>query len=155
MKRVMVAFALMVALSALAQTDKTHKKPSEVASGSVEQQLVKAEKEWADALVKGDEATVARLEADDITTVQDDGSVTTKKDDLTNLKSGDTKFTSLEESDVHVREYGNTAVVTGSYHAKGTNKGKAFDENGRFTDTWVKRNGRWQAVASQDTLIAK
>ena len=155
MKSVLVAFTLMLAVVVAAQTEKTSKKSSASVSGSIEQQLVRAEKEWADAIVKGDEATVTRLEADDITTVQDDGSVTTKKDDLANLKSGDTKYVSLDESDVHVRTYGDAAVVTGSYHAKGTNKGKEFDDNGRFTDTWVKRNGHWQAVASQDTLITK
>ncbi|HET7442291.1 MAG TPA: nuclear transport factor 2 family protein [Terriglobales bacterium] len=154
MKKLALALVVLLVVGAAAQTDKTSKK-SASSGGSVEQQLIQAEKDWAQAIVKGDAAGVARFEADDITTTQDDGSVTTKKDDLDNLKSGDTKYTTLDESDFKVREYGNVAVVTGSYHTKGTNKGKEFEQNGRFTDTWVKRNGRWQAVASQDTLIAK
>lgn len=155
MKNVFLAFALIIAAVAAAQTDKETKKTRASSSGNVDQQLIQAEKEWAQAIVKGDEATVARLEADDITTVQDDGSVTTKKDDLANLKSGDTKYTAIDESDFQVRVYGNAAVVTGRYTAKGTTKGKEFENAGRFTDTWVKRNARWEAVASQDTLVAK
>lgn len=155
MKKLALALALVLAVIVAAQTDKASKKSSASSAGSDEQQLIQAEKDWAQAIVKGDEAGVARFEADEITTTQDDGSVTTKKDDLANLKSGDTKYSAIDESDFHVHVYGNAAVVTGAYHAKGTTKGKDFENNGRFTDTWVKRNGHWQAVASQDTLIAK
>jgi len=155
MKNVFLASVLVIVTVAVAQTGKETKKASSSSAGNVEQQLIQMEKQWAQAIVKGDEATLERLEADDITTTQDDGSVTTKKDDIANLKSGDTKYTSLTEDDFHVRTYGNAAVVTGRYATKGVTKGKEFETNGRFTDTWVKRNGRWQAVASQDTLIAK
>jgi ketosteroid isomerase-like protein len=155
MKPLFVPLTLTFALIAAAAGEEPFKQSNAPSSAGPEQQLINAEQQWAQAIVKGDEAAVTRLEANDITTVQDDGSVTTKKDDLANLKSGDTKYSAIDESDFHVRVYGNAAVVTGSYHAKGTNKGKDFDNNGRFTDTWVKRNGRWQAVASQDTLITK
>jgi ketosteroid isomerase-like protein len=155
MKKVFFAFGLIVVTVAAAQTSKETKKANSLSGGNVEQQLIQMEKDWAQAIVKGDEATLEQLEADDISTTQDDGSVTTKKDDIANLKSGDTKYTSLTEDDFHVRTYGNAAVVTGRYATKGTTKGKEFETTGRFTDTWIKRNGRWQAVASQDTLIAK
>ena len=52
---------------------------------------------------------------------------------------------------VHI--FGNAAVVTGVYRDKGVEKGKPFLRRGRFTDTWVYRNGAWQCVASQSTLI--
>jgi ketosteroid isomerase-like protein len=56
---------------------------------------------------------------------------------------------------VNVRFYGPTiAVVTGSTRSKGTTKaGKAFDRAYRYTDTWVQREGKWQCVASQDSLL--
>ena len=157
MKPLLLALVLIYGIitACAAEDEQASRKSSAPSSNATEQQLINAEKNWAQAIVKGDEAAVARLEADDITTVQDDGSVTTKKDDLANLKSGETKYTAIDESDFQVRVYGNAAVVTGSYRAKGSSKGKEFETNGRFTDTWVKRNGRWQAVASQDTLIAK
>jgi hypothetical protein len=33
-------------------------------------------------------------------------------------------------------------------------KGKPISRRGRFTDTWVKQNGTWLCVASQNTLIS-
>jgi len=45
--------------------------------------------------------------------------------------------------------------VIGGFKGKGTDgKGKPFDDHSNWTDTWVKMpNGKWQCVASQDTLI--
>ena len=50
-----------------------------------------------------------------------------------------------------VRVFGTTAIVTGSDTEKSTYKGK--DSSGKYvwTDVFVERNGRWQAVASQST----
>ena len=42
---------------------------------------------------------------------------------------------------VHV--YGNSAVVTGTYRERGTEKGNAYLRRGRFTDTWVYQDNTW------------
>jgi hypothetical protein len=44
-------------------------------------------------------------------------------------------------------------VVTGVYRETGTNKGKKYVIRSRYTDTWIRRNGTWQCVASHSTLI--
>jgi ketosteroid isomerase-like protein len=44
--------------------------------------------------------------------------------------------------------HGNTAIITGSYHEKGTSNGKAYEYNDRLTDVWMKNDGKWQVVAS-------
>ena len=44
--------------------------------------------------------------------------------------------------------HGNTAVVTGAYHEKGTEKGKPYEYRDRFTDVWMNIKGRWQVIAS-------
>ena len=54
-----------------------------------------------------------------------------------------------------VRVFGNTAVVTGSDDEKSSYKGKDTGGHYVWTDIFVKRNGRWQAVASQGTLMAQ
>jgi len=51
--------------------------------------------------------------------------------------------------------FGDTAIATGTFTAKGAYKGKQFDHRGRFTDTWVRLNGKWQCVASHISLIKK
>ncbi|HZC25052.1 MAG TPA: nuclear transport factor 2 family protein, partial [Candidatus Binatia bacterium] len=55
-------------------------------------------------------------------------------------------------SDPTVYLYGDTAIVTSSYRTKGTINGKPFVHHGRFTDTWIKREGKWQCIANQETL---
>jgi ketosteroid isomerase-like protein len=50
--------------------------------------------------------------------------------------------------------HGNTAVVTGAYHEKGTEKGKPYEYRDRFTDVWMNTNGRWQVIASHYSLRA-
>jgi ketosteroid isomerase-like protein len=66
---------------------------------------------------------------------------------------GDLKFESAKSSDVKVRVYGKTAVMTGRFNAKGTFKGKTIDVRERYTAVWVKQNGRWQLVAEQGNFI--
>ena len=51
--------------------------------------------------------------------------------------------------------YNNAAVIIGAYHTKGVYKSKPFDHNGRFTDTWLLQNNRWQCVATHTNLIQK
>jgi hypothetical protein len=51
--------------------------------------------------------------------------------------------------------YADSAVVVGTYHTKGTYEGKPYEHIGRFTDTWVFTEGRWQCVASHTSLLKK
>jgi ketosteroid isomerase-like protein len=67
-----------------------------------------------------------------------------------------TKWESAENTDVKVTAFGDTAIATGVYNGKGTDSGKPFDVQERWTDTWVKLpNGQWQCVASHGTPIKK
>ena len=54
-----------------------------------------------------------------------------------------------------VRIYGTTAIVTGTDTEKSEYHGK--DSSGKYvwTDVWVMRDGRWQAVASQSVKVSK
>ena len=49
--------------------------------------------------------------------------------------------------DVKVEMYSTTAIVTGSYHTRGTYGSKPYEHFGRFTDTWVSQDGKWLCVA--------
>jgi ketosteroid isomerase-like protein len=156
-----IAFlCLMSASLATAQqagTDKPQKPKAKTgavsATSGVEDQIKKLEQDWAEAALKGDATVVDRFEADDILSTDPGGRVTDKAQDKKDLSSGDLKFLSQELSDVKVRVYGNTAVATGANTLKGTYKGQDISGTYRFTDTWVKRNGKWQAVASQGTKV--
>jgi len=56
---------------------------------------------------------------------------------------------------IKVRVYGDAAVVTGHGVRAGTYNGVPFKDRQVFwTDTFIKKDGRWQCVASQGTLVA-
>jgi ketosteroid isomerase-like protein len=120
---------------------------------SVEDQIRKQEQNWAQATLKEGAAAVDQYEADDIIDTDPSGRVTDKAQDKADLSSGDLKFQSMELSDLKVHVYGNTAVAAGSNTVKGTYKGQDISGKYRFTDTWVKRSGKWQVVASQGTKL--
>ena len=90
--------------------------------------------------------------ADDWTYLGSSG-VQTKAKHLAELGSGggDLEFETL--ADIKVRVYGGTAVVTGTAYQKNSDKSK---DTGHYvwTDVFIKRHGRWQAVNSQDTLMS-
>ena len=114
---------------------------------SAEDQIQKLEQDWAQATIKSGAAAVDQYEADDIVTTDPSGRVTDKAQDKTDLSSGDLKYQSMELSDMRVRVYGDSAVAAGTNTLNGTYKGQDISGKYRFTDTWVKRNGKWQVVA--------
>lgn len=72
------------------------------------------------------------------------------------LKEGSTKFNAMDASEVKVRVYGDTAVVTGRYLAKYQSRGLegvTMIDQGCFSRVFVRRAGRWQYVHSQSTLV--
>ena len=61
----------------------------------------------------------------------------------------------MEGTELKVRVYGDTAVLTGTAVSKGMWKGQAFAENERFIDVWIKQQGQWRCVITQLTRIDK
>ena len=119
-----------------------------------EQELIALEKEWGGAYMKQDTSVLDRVDAADIVMTDSDGNMFTKADDLAEVKAGVYTVVSLVIEEIKAHLYGDTAVVYGATGTKGTYKGKAFDNRSRWTDTWIKRDGRWQCIASQATRIS-
>jgi ketosteroid isomerase-like protein len=133
----------------------TPQKAAPSKSSSAEKELVKLEVGWADAFLKADVAFLDRILADDYTDTDENGTVSTKAQDIADLKSGDIKFTSAINDEFKVRVYGNAAVVTGRLTMKAQYKGKDISGQYRWTDTWVKRAGHWQCVATGVSKIVE
>jgi len=123
------------------------------AASSVADQIKKMEKDRAAAVVKADVATLEGLTSDDYILINANGQVSNKAETMNNIKTGVIKLTSNEVSDMTVRVYGDTAVVTGKSTAKGTIGGIALKGPVMFTRVYVKKNGKWQSVAFQQTPI--
>ena len=145
-----VVFVLAVACQVFAQA-----KPQAPAKGaSVEQELIKLENDWNSALLKRDVAALSRIVADDWTGIPE-GAITTKAQSLANLRSGEDVYTSAIGDEWKVRVYGDAAVVLGRWTIKEQYKGKDVSGQYRFIDTWIKKDGRLQCVASAGTTITE
>lgn len=103
-----------------------------------------------------DAAAYARLWAEDVTVVTPEGRLLRRAEALATVDPAAMKgLTASPSEDVQIRVYGNTAVVTGRITISGQQNGKTVNDQLRFTDTLVKRDGRWLLVADHVTLVAK
>jgi ketosteroid isomerase-like protein len=146
-KNILVVSLLCLLWLSLAAGQKASK------TSSLEDQIKKNEQDWAQAVVKQGAASLDQFEADEIMTTDPTGRVTNKTEDKTDLSSGHYKIQSEELSDLKVLVYGSTAVAVATHTMRGTYKGPDLSGKYRFTDTWVKRDGKWQVVASQYTKV--
>jgi ketosteroid isomerase-like protein len=146
MKR--IAFAISVAVLVFGVTIL-----AQAQTGSVEQELITLEHGWAEAGVKKDSAFFDRILADEFTGTDPEGNVATKAQYLAEMKSGEYVLASFVQDDVKVRTYGDAAVVTGRATVKGQYKGEEASGQYQWTDTFIKRDGRWQCVATHSSRI--
>ena len=123
-------------------------------AANTEKELKKLETDRAAAVVKGDVATLEKQTSDDYTLINMYGQMSGKSQMVDNFKSGKTKLTSNNISDMKVRVYGNTAVITGKADVAGTMAGKDAKGQIAFTRVYVKKGGSWQSVAFQQTLVS-
>jgi ketosteroid isomerase-like protein len=77
-----------------------------------------------------------------------DGSLLNKTQFLHSIKDMSIKLTQEVSEGMKLHQHGNTVVITGATREKGTQNGKPFAHSGRFTDTWIRKDGRWLCVAS-------
>ena len=128
--------------------------PAQTPGASAESaRIVALEAAWNDAEVNRDAKSLDLLLADRFVNTGDDGLFQDKKSWLAKIRDQSDQFLQLANSGIAVSIYENTAVVTGEYKEKVKIKGKIVQRSGRFTDTWVRRDGEWKCVASQSTLI--
>lgn len=113
------------------------------------------EQDWNDAIVRKDKAWFDKNYASDFTSVSStDGRILNRAEAIADDTDPSVAMELAETIGTNIRIEGNTAVVTGTFRVKGKDaKGAAFDRKMRYTDTWIRRDGRWQAWASQGTPI--
>jgi ketosteroid isomerase-like protein len=120
-----------------------------------ETQLLALENAWNQAELHNDPAALKLLLTDDFIITEPDGELMTKGQLMATTADSSYHYDVLVSEGYRVRVYGTVAVVTGTYHEKGSAKGKHFDRRGRFTDTWLKFGVGWQCVASHDSVAVK
>jgi ketosteroid isomerase-like protein len=122
------------------------------AKNAAEKELENLEYKLSDALVSKDQAVFNKLIADDFTIA---GSSITKKSYIDIVKVPQLNFNSVEKSEMRIRIYGETAVITGRNNTSRKIENGESSSVFNFMDVWVKsKDGDWQCVAmSQDSIL--
>jgi hypothetical protein len=138
----LIAICLLAAPRALGQ------------GGTVEQQITALSDQETAAYLKADTSFFEKYVADDRTAIHRDGKLSTKAQEIENLKSGTLKYEAIHVLGRQIRTYGDTAVVLTLSSSKGTLSGKSFSGDILSTRIFVKQKGSWKEVASQSTRVA-
>jgi len=114
-----------------------------------ERYIVESERQWAASVASGDTSTVERILADDFVGVDPKGGPYGKAKMIADKRDAPKYFVSNSLNKVKVRFYGDTAIAQGDESWE-----RHTGERGRFvwTDTWIRRHGRWQIVAAEDLI---
>ena len=110
----------------------------------------------ARAFLDADPVALERVLTPDFTLTLSNGEVSTRGNEIDELRNGKVHYDVFENYDMNARVYGDdVAVVVGKTRVKGTSEGKPFDRVVQFTDTLIKRDGRWQLAAGHVSRIGK
>jgi ketosteroid isomerase-like protein len=121
-----------------------------------QQEVIQFERDACKAFLDADVAALERVLTPDFTLTLSSGEVSTRADEINELYSKKIHYDVFENYDMLARLYGNdTAVVLGKTRVKGTADGKPFDRIVQFTDTLIKRDGRWQLAAGHVSRLEK
>jgi len=109
--------------------------------------LIGLNAEYVQSVQRGDVRRFEEILADDFLASNPDGTLVDKQQFLAQTALPVT-ITGLAAHDVQVRMLGEVAII----HARTSYQTQAGEQrNGRYTDIWAKRNGRWLAVAAHVT----
>jgi len=109
------------------------------------------ERELVAAIGKLDLTTYDRIVADDYVVVDATGKKITKAEVLAYYRDGSRKYTNLEIYDVESRIYGDTAIVTARTKGMRRENGQDIVNDVRYMRVYVRRDGKWRAVAQMST----
>jgi uncharacterized protein (TIGR02246 family) len=155
MKHIIIFLILVAALPFSVAQSKDSQIPQ---ADKAEQEVRKLERAWLDAYEQHDTKAMNAIVADDFTITFPNGSMQTKAQIIESIKaprnpaSPALKFYTEE---VQARVYGDTVILIGRVVTEYVRDGKTMKEENRYTDTYVKRGGRWQVVASHLSNVAQ
>jgi ketosteroid isomerase-like protein len=121
----------------------------------MEEELLKVEKGFVDAIAKNDLEAIERFVTDDWIIINADGGIIDRERFLGVIKSGTLTHELMESDDMRVRVYGDSAVVSALTRSKGKFMGHEFTTHERSTDVFVRRDGQWRCVLTQLTASTK
>ena len=121
----------------------------------MEEELLKVEKGFVDAIAKNDLEAIERFVTDDWIIINADGGIIHRERFLGVIESAALTHEMMESDDMRVRVYGDSAVVSALTRSKGKFMGQEFTTHERSTDVFVRRDGQWRCVLTQLTGFTK
>lgn len=115
--------------------------------------LLELEREWAEALIKGDIAKLEQIYADELVYTHSNGVVEDKAAFIRAQRDGVLKYEAIERKGEQVRIFGDAGVVTSEAMVKVDSRGAKLELRMRVIHVYVRRQGRWSMVAHQSTRI--
>ena len=127
--------------------------PAPVRASDRKAEILAVEAQWNDAIVSRDADRLDAILADEFRLTWADGSVTGKAELIAAVRTRKAELEPIRTEQVDVRVYGRTAVVTGRF-LQSLSLGEArASTNVRYTDVYIRRGGRWQAVSAHASII--
>lgn len=145
MKRILGGLIVMILTAVIANAQ----------AGKVEQEILKLEQQWEDALIKADVAVLEKLYADGIIYTHTNAATDDKASYIAKIKSGASKYQSIKRDDIKVRVFGDTAIVTCHWLVHSFGGGKEHHTDARYIHVYVKQKGKWLMAAHQSTAIGQ
>ena len=113
-----------------------------------------AQHERFEAMVHGDVAALDTLLDDDLSYVHTGGDLQTRSQFINTIKKQELIYESISPRDVRVRVYDGLALATGRSDMHVRNSAGLNIFSIRFTEVYVRRDGRWLLTAWEATRIA-
>lgn len=145
----------VLSVCALLLISATSARAQQPASAAIEAQLRQAIRDYDDALRRADVAAIERFFAQEYFFVNPRGQRLTRAERLANFRERRTVLDSVVHApqDEVFRTYGDLVVYTAVLTLSGRYSGQVQQGQNRAMVVWVRRNGRWQQIASQLTPI--
>ncbi len=121
----------------------------------VRSKIIALEKAWNQAYKLGDRRALDGILDDQIVLINDDGTVQTKAQFLASVKASNSQEQQVAPESIKVDVFGNSAIATGVFRAKGVEGGKPYVRRERFVDTWLYKGGKWVCVATSATPVLR
>ena len=147
MRLVLIAVALTALAPGLAAAQGAKQK------AAIEQEVRRLDLAHADAVLRGDLAAMDKLWTKDFRVNNPFNEV----DKADRIRTGAVTYASFAREAETVLVHGDTVIVMGreTVVPKGESPGAGQTINRRYTNIWMKREGRWQLVARHASVICQ
>jgi ketosteroid isomerase-like protein len=126
----------------------------EKGDSAIASKIIALEKAWNQAYKMGDTHALGEILDDSIVLINDDGSVQSKREFLKSVTANNSQEQQVAPESMNVNVFGDTAIATGVFRAKGVEGGKPYVRRERFVDTWIRKGDKWVCVATNATPVS-